>query len=138
MTNQPLSWMQRFLKRGPVRNTAARIVANPAESAAGIVIVTLVVGALFYHTVEGWNLLNSVYFCVITLTTIGYGDFTPKTDLGKLFTIFYAFAGIGILATFIQLRAAKRLSKGAINTIEQDARKVVHELEAHDVLPFDP
>jgi hypothetical protein len=61
--------------------------------------------------VEGWNLLDSLYFCVITLTTIGYGDFSPKTDPGKLFTIMYAFTGIGLLATYLQLRAQQRIER---------------------------
>lgn len=73
------------------------------------VLLTLVTGTLFYHFVEGWRILDSAYFSVITLTTIGYGDFAPQTDIGKLFTIFYAFTGVGLLATYLQLRARRRL-----------------------------
>jgi len=35
------------------------------------------------------------------LTTIGYGDFSPQTEEGKMFTIFYIFLGIGIVLAFI-------------------------------------
>ncbi len=45
------------------------------------------VGTTFYHFVEGWRWLDSLYFCVITLATVGYGDFSPRTDLGKVFTM---------------------------------------------------
>lgn len=45
----------------------------------------LALGTIFYHWVEGWRWLDSLYFCVITLAMVGYGDFSPKTDLGKLF-----------------------------------------------------
>lgn len=68
-----------------------------------IAFAVLVTGAVFYHFVEKLSWLDSFYFCVITLTTIGYGDIAPQTDLGKLFTMFYAFMGIGIIATFAQL-----------------------------------
>lgn len=71
--------------------------------AAGISLATLLFGAVFYHYVEDMGWLNAVYFCVITLTTIGYGDIVPKTDLGKLFTIFYVIVGVGIIATFVNL-----------------------------------
>lgn len=61
----------------------------------------MVAGGLFYHLVEGWRLLDSFYFAIITLTTVGYGDFSPQTDPGKIFTIFYVLAGIGIIFGFI-------------------------------------
>ena len=66
-------------------------------------IIMLSIGAVFYHQVEKLNWLDAFYFCTITLATVGYGDITPHTDLGKLFTIFYVIAGIGIIATFANL-----------------------------------
>ncbi|MBX0327143.1 potassium channel family protein [Oscillochloris sp. ZM17-4] len=64
---------------------------------AALVLLVLAMGTLFYHSVEGWGWIDSLYFCVITLSTIGYGDFSPQTAAGKLFTIMYIFMGIGLL-----------------------------------------
>ena len=63
-----------------------------------MVVMILMIGTIFYHRVENFTWLDSIYFCVVTLTTVGYGDITPKTDSGKIFTIFYILIGVGIIA----------------------------------------
>jgi len=73
-----------------------------------MVALLLAVGTAFYTNVEGWSVLDSLYFCVITLATVGYGDFSPKTPGGKIFTIFYLLLGIGVIVAF-----ADRLVKGS-------------------------
>lgn len=64
-------------------------------------LVILGIGTVVYHYIEGWSWIDSIYFSIITLTTIGYGDFSPQTDTGKIFTIFYIVLGIGIILSFI-------------------------------------
>lgn len=62
----------------------------------GILVVLIITSTIFYHNVEGWRYLDSAYYSVVTLTTIGYGDFTPHTDAGKIFMMCLALCGIGI------------------------------------------
>lgn len=64
-------------------------------------IFILAFGSVVYHYLEGWTWIDSLYFSVITLTTVGYGDFSPQTDGGKLFTIFYILIGLGMILSFI-------------------------------------
>jgi hypothetical protein len=63
--------------------------------------VLLIGGTLFYRNVEGWSWLNSLYFCVITLATVGFGDITPSTTAGKVFTMLYVIMGIGVLVAVV-------------------------------------
>ncbi len=76
-----------------------------------LVVTTLASGALFYRRVEGWSLLDSLYFSVITLTTVGYGDFSPSTTAGKIFTMFYIFVGIGIILGFVNAVAERSMEQ---------------------------
>ena len=63
----------------------------------------ILIGAVFYHLVEKLSWIDSFYLSVITLATVGYGDITPHTNAGKIFTIFYVLIGIGIIATLANL-----------------------------------
>ena len=60
---------------------------------------------------EGWSLFDSFYFSVITLPTIGYGDLSPSTTAGKIFTIVYIFVGLGIILGFVNA-IAERSTEG--------------------------
>nr|WP_286193752.1 potassium channel family protein [Tropicibacter sp. R16_0] len=52
--------------------------------------------SVFYRLVEGWSWLDSIYFSVVTISTVGFGDFSPETAAGKIFTMFYILVGLGI------------------------------------------
>jgi voltage-gated potassium channel len=68
----------------------------------------LLAGVLVYHFLEGWSYLDALYFCVVSLATVGYGDLTPTTPLAKIFTIIYLINGIGILlALFDRIRVVR-------------------------------
>ena len=64
-------------------------------------MIILALGTVSYHYLENWSWIDSLYFSVITLTTIGYGDLHPVTDGGKIFTIFYIMVGLGVILSFI-------------------------------------
>eukprot|EP01038_Epipyxis_sp_PR26KG_P005584 gene5584-7709_t len=65
------------------------------------VILYFIIGILIYHFWVGFNFLDSLYFLVITVLTIGYGDFVPHTQSTRLFTAFYIIIGIGICGSFV-------------------------------------
>ena len=65
------------------------------------VLFILTIGTIFYHNVEGMTYLDALYFSVMTLATVGYGDLSPQTALGKVFTIIYVLIGVGIITAVI-------------------------------------
>jgi len=67
-----------------------------------ITLVLLVSGSIFYMNFENWSFLDALYFCTMTMTTVGYGDLVPTSPTSKFFTIIYTFSSIG---TFVALAA---------------------------------
>lgn len=88
----------------------------------GVTVFTIAFGTVFYHLVEKFSWLNSYYFSVVTLATVGYGDLTPKTDAGKIFTTFYIFTGVGIITTFISYTAKRRAQRYEERHREKDEK----------------
>ncbi len=79
-----------------------RALRDPAFRGLAIsVLLVLAAGTAFYPLIEGWSVLDSLYFSVITLTTVGFGDFAPETAVGKIFTILYIFVGLGFIMAFV-------------------------------------
>jgi hypothetical protein len=83
-------------------------------------------GTIFYRHAEGWTWLDSLYFCVITLATVGFGDITPVTNLGKAFTIVYVLAGIGVLVAVVSAVAQR-----ATTRFEEQRRAVSDRAAKH-------
>jgi len=71
-------------------------------------LALLVSGTIFYSSVEGWGVVDSVYFCIMTLATVGYGDLHPTNEFSKIFTIVYLILGAGIFIGFITKVAEQR------------------------------
>jgi voltage-gated potassium channel len=76
-----------------------------------LVVITLVGGTVFYSMVEGWSIVDAFYFSVTTLTTVGLGDLSPTTTIGKLFTVIYIFAGLSLVLGFIETVAKETFSR---------------------------
>lgn len=71
-------------------------------------IVTLI-GAAIIGSIENWNFLDSFYMSVMTATTIGYGDFVPITNAGKMFISFYSLLSIGTFFYIFSLIAIENV-----------------------------
>ena len=78
---------------------------------AGAAVVLLVIGAVAYRLLEEWSWVDSIYFSVIAVTTVGFGDLTPSTDASKIFTVFYVLTGISIVTAYLHARLGRRGSR---------------------------
>ena len=77
-----------------------------------ILIIVILVGILGMMVFENRTLLDSFYFVVVTISTVGYGDIHPVTEAGKLLTIGIILIGVGcfvgLAATTLDLMIENR------------------------------
>ncbi|MED3551689.1 potassium channel family protein [Cytobacillus praedii] len=66
-----------------------------------LVLVVLLSGTIFYVKQEGLSVVDSIYFCIASLSTVGHPSFTPQTTLGKVFTMIYIVGGTGLFISLI-------------------------------------
>ncbi len=98
-----------------------------------IVTFVIIIGTLFYALFEGWNYVDSLYFTVTTLTTIGYGDLHPTTTATKLFTVAYVLSGVymvlyalRVITTHYMERRAPSVRGAVTRTLENMMHRRKH------------
>lgn len=70
---------------------------------SAIFIVLLSMGIIGFMLFENMSLTNAIYFSIVTMATVGYGDIHPKTEIGKILTIIIIIGGVG---TFLSVVAS--------------------------------
>jgi voltage-gated potassium channel len=87
---------------GPVMDLASSWKHRVPGGILTVSSMTLLLGVLLFSTLEGLSTLEALYFSIIAGTTIGYGDFTPNTDLGKLAVSIYVVLAINVTGALLE------------------------------------
>jgi len=92
------------------------------------VTIAIALGTVGFYLIEGWSILDSLYVAAQTVTTVGYGDLTPATRNGRIFSTAFMLVAVGVVlyaltstvqaivqselvATFGQRRQSRKMSK---------------------------
>ncbi len=76
-----------------------------------LAITVVTVGTVVFHLLEKWSWIDSLYFTITTLATVGYGDLTPTTPVGKLVTVLFVIVGVGIFLGFLNKMMERRVER---------------------------
>ena len=84
--------------------TLGHAVRNPQYQLLALTTFLVVAsGTIFYHYYEHWSWIDSIYFVFVALTTVGFGDFAPTTELSRFVTIGFVVFGVAWIGAFISL-----------------------------------
>jgi len=92
-------------------------------------------GTIGYSAIEDWNLFDSLYMTVITLTTVGYHEVHSLSEPGRIFTIVLILAGVGTMLYSLGV-GAKVLLEGELRDIlgRRKLSKKIEELRNHYII----
>ncbi len=90
-------------------------IRNRLFAALALVAIVLLLGTLGIRSLENLDILDSFYFCIITIATVGYGDIHPATQGGKLFSVLIIILGtgafLGVIANFTDVALIEKRLK---------------------------
>jgi voltage-gated potassium channel len=96
-----------------------------------ILIVYGIIGSLYIMRLDP---INAIYFTIITIATVGYGDIIPQTAAQKLFAVSLALAGVGLIAYVFSLSISVVTMTVEDITSGSRIRRKMTSMENHFVL----
>jgi len=98
-------------------------------------IVIVVAGTVGYMLIEGWDLLDALYMTVITYSTVGYSEVHEISQLGRLYTVFLIFLGVGFFL-YVAGAIIQFMVEGKIRTVlgRRKLNKKLHRLRNHYIV----
>ena len=75
-----------------------RLSTKYIENGIILILILFTYGIIGSYFIMGLNLVDSIYYAIITMATVGYGDYTPTTGIQKLFATTLALGGVALLA----------------------------------------
>src|SRR4030095_16458334 len=99
------------------------------------VLLAITVGTVSFRLIEGWSILDSLYATVQTVTTVGFGDVTPQTTLGRVFATGFMLFGVGIVLYALTTAVQSIIQSELIETFGERRRsRKVSKLRNHFII----
>jgi voltage-gated potassium channel len=88
-------------------------------------LVIMIFGTIGFEIIEGKSLVDSAYFVIVTMATVGYGDIHPATGAGKIFTVVLIIMGVGTFVGLIANATETMLAKREIESRMENLNMVI-------------
>ncbi len=95
------------------------------------VLFVLIMGAIVFKSLEGWTIVDALYFVTMTATTVGHGDIVPTKPITRVITIIYALSIIPFVLYAFSAIATSQMEKvyKRIHHLEREQKKQEDEID---------
>lgn len=111
-----------------------RLPTKYVTSGLILIIALFIYGVIGSYFIMGFNLIDSVYYSVITMATVGYGDYTPHTGIQKIFATTLALAGVALLAYVFNIMLTSFQEKMSQYSKGAKKMKAIYEMDDYYIL----
>jgi len=115
-----------FIKEGSIIIDALKESRGKITVFMTFVLLTVTVLGSVMYLVEGQadsgftSIPRSIYWAIVTLTTVGYGDIAPKTQLGQFLAAIIMIMGYGVLAVPTGIVSAEMVNQSNSASVEKE------------------
>ena len=95
--------------------------------ASAAIVFMIVVGSIGFHFFEDYTWNESIYIATQTVTTVGYGDLTPKSIRGQLFATVFMLVGVGTVLYSLTILAQATIQSQVLEVL--GVRRKTKEME---------
>ncbi|XP_036887223.1 potassium channel subfamily K member 10 [Sturnira hondurensis] len=123
--------VENVFRKKQVSQTKIRVISTILFILAGCIVFVTIPAVIFKH-IEGWTALESIYFVVITLTTVGFGDFVAGGNAGIHYREWYKpLVWFWILVGLAYFAAVLSMIGDWLRVLSKKTKEEVGEIKAH-------
>ncbi|HKK00436.1 MAG TPA: potassium channel protein [Desulfotignum sp.] len=99
------------------------------------ILLVITAGTSGYMLLEGWNFIESLYMVIITLSTVGFMEVRPLSDISRIMTVLVIFGGVGAFF-YLGGSLAQMLVEGKFQNLlgRRRLQKIIDELKDHYIV----
>ena len=100
-----------------------------------VILGIISIGTLVYHFAFGASLINALYMTIISITTVGYGEFMPISNAARIFTMLLLLSSVTVLA-YAFSSSVEYVASGELfrNMMERQQNTMIHGLRNHFII----